>query len=109
MKKISSFLATRSNEANLKIIKTFDQKANRNLTLMIISTTSLVIFTSIPKNYYNFHKYLLTSNQNQTLPTLNYISLLLLIFSCSLNVFFYFIFNKLFRKTIIGYFVWFRK
>ncbi len=75
-------------------------RANRNITLMIISTSTLSVLSSLPRNLYVLYRYL-TSTKNNLLFT--YLTSLLLIISCSCNILLYFSFNRLFRKVLSEY------
>lgn len=76
-------------------------KANRNMTLMVICTTSLSIFLLLPRNIYLIYKGIFAS---KTIYIYSYVTTILYNLTNGLNFFIYFFFNKMFRQILISYF-----
>ena len=72
-------------------------KANKNITLMVVLTAVISVVFLLPRNIYNFHRYI---NGTGTNYMFSYITHELILFSYSLNIFVYYLFNKLFRKIL---------
>ena len=76
-------------------------KANRNITLMVVSTVTLSIVFLLPRNIYFIYKYLIV---NQTVFIYSYITISLYNLANGLNTFIYYFCNKMFRKVLCGFF-----